>query len=273
MLSVLEAQMSARKNPELLLQGFVKNSQYAKVLHDEMKERKIVEANSDENNLIMEKLLTYDLTKDWKNLKKHNVKGGNHILDFYTKIERFKSNVRKPVFTPYQMYEALKDYDVSVILDPMMGWGGRLLGACSIGAKHYIGIDSNHDLVYPYHNLRTFIESKNGGNTHISLMFRDCMKIDYSTFDYDCVFTSPPYYDSDSMRTVEEWNELFYRPFVTNTWANLKENGVYALNLNPDVYAFITTIIGEAERCVPTMKGIESVYVWKKPPNVEYLQM
>ena len=37
--------------------------------------------------------------------------------------------------------------------------------------------------------------NKLGTNTKIKLMFKDALKVDYSKLDYDCVLTSPPYYN------------------------------------------------------------------------------
>lgn len=190
-------------------------------------------------------------------------------------------------FQPSQMIYALEKYKVNVILDPTMGYGGRLLGACALGAKQYIGIDSNTDLVLPYHNLKTFVERKNGSNTYISLLFRDCLSIDYKTMEYDCVFTSPPYYTRETYphqpelwRSKADWNEHFYRPFVTKTFEGLSEHGIYALNINQEIYRFIVTILGEATEQVPLRKVDcfrnndyrEFVYIWIKPPAVEIFE-
>jgi len=189
-------------------------------------------------------------------------------------------------FPPSQMTNALEKYNINVILDPCMGWGGRLLGACALGAKQYIGIDSNTDLVLPYHNLKTFIERKNGANTYISLMFRDCLSIDYSTLNYDCVFTSPPYYTRETYphqpelwRSKAEWNELFYKPLITKTWNGLKEQGIYAINVSPEIYQYVITILGQAHEIVPLKKSDcfrandnykEFVYIWVKPVAIEF---
>lgn len=191
-------------------------------------------------------------------------------------------------FPPSQMINALEKYKPSVILDPTMGWGGRLLAACALGATQYIGVDSNTDLVLPYHNLKTFVESKNGMQTYISLLFRDCLSLDYSTMKYDCVFTSPPYYTRETyanqpylFRTKNDWNEKFYRPLITRTYDGLQENGIYALNVNQEIYEFIKTILGEADDIVPLKKGEtfrnneyrEFIYIWVKPPAVEILEI
>jgi len=186
------------------------------------------------------------------------------------------------VFPPSQMSHILIKHKIETVLDPTMGWGGRLLGAVASMAKGYIGIDSNQNLIEPYHHLKTFVERKNGFNTNIQLYFRDCLSIDYNTLDYDCVFTSPPYYNietyTDQPQTYKnklEWNEKFYRPLVTKTYGGLKENGIYCLNINQEIYEFIKTILGDANEKIPLSKPSmrsnsyeEFIYIWKKPERI-----
>ena len=80
------------------------------------------------------------------------------------------------------------------VLDFTMGWGGRLVGACALDVPNYIGIDSNKQLKEPYQRMVKLL-NKLGTNTKINLMFKDALKVDYSKLDYDCVLTSPPYYN------------------------------------------------------------------------------
>ena len=338
MLSVLEAQNTARKDPDSLIRNFMRNSYKANIIAAEMKER---EPGPDHRQAIQKQITKEisleDLDHDWDNLMKGMTRGGLKIVDYFTRIERLETGAKNGInfyqfisdppklsasqlafldklkaedpnssneqrmwqlykfqhgsiaaFPPSQMINALDKYKFEKILDPTMGWGGRLLGACALGAKQYIGIDSNTNLILPYHNLKTFVERKNGFNTYISLMFRDCLSLDYTTMDYDCVFTSPPYYTRETYpnqpqlwRTKNDWNENFYRPLVTKTYDGLKENGIYALNVNQEIYEFIKTFMGEATEIIPLKKTEifrnheyrEFVYIWVKPPNVEILEI
>jgi hypothetical protein len=66
-------------------------------------------------------------------------------------------------------------------------------------------------------------------------------------------------------------DENFYIPLFSNTYANLKENGIYALNINKEVYENVCIkLFGPAHDIYPYKKSKrqnnydEIVYVWKK---------
>lgn len=336
MLSVLEAQNAARRDPDQLIRNFMRNNYEANLISAEMKTMpKFFDARIEIEKQITKPILREDLARDWENMLDGKARGGLKIIDFFTRVERldtkgkngisFYEFIKDPklkpsqlafmtkleaedpnsneiqrlwqifkfehnsiaAFPPSQMIYALEKYKPNVILDPTMGWGGRLLGACALGATQYIGIDSNTDLVLPYHNLKTYVDKMNSSKTHLSLMFRDCLSLDYSTLKYDCVFSSPPYYNIEQyanqpqlFRTKTDWNELFYRPLVTRTYDGLAENGTYALNVSPEIFGFIKTILGKPTEIVPLKKGDffrnnqyrEYIYIWVKPPNVQILE-
>jgi hypothetical protein len=84
------------------------------------------------------------------------------------------------------------------VLDPTMGWGGRLVGACALGLPKYIGIDANVHLDPLYRDMCSFLLPRS--KTKIELFFQDALTVDYSQLVYDMVFTSPPYYNIDVYR-------------------------------------------------------------------------
>jgi hypothetical protein len=62
-------------------------------------------------------------------------------------------------------------------------------------------------------------------------MFKSALDVDYSKLEYDMVLTSPPYYDievygnadiAELYKTRSDWNDLFYRPLFSRTYAGLK---------------------------------------------------
>ena len=124
-----------------------------------------------------------------------------------------------------------------------MGWGGRLVGACALGMKAYYGVDINTHLKAPYTKLQRFLENDKDHSTKIKLYFKDALSIDYSKLDYDCVLTSPPYYDIEVYRgkqplykTKEEWHAKFYKPLFEITYKHMKKGGHYCLNVNEEIY-------------------------------------
>ena len=170
------------------------------------------------------------------------------------------------------------------VLDPTMGWGGRLVGACALDLPKYIGIDANVHLDPLYRDMCSFLLPRT--TTKIELFFQDALTVDYSKLAYDMVFTSPPYYNievyrkgdtkkNDNKKNKEEWNETFYKPLLERTWRHLQSPGYYVLNVPQEVYdTACIPILGKASRKIALKKQKrtksaankyeEFIYVWKK---------
>ena len=184
------------------------------------------------------------------------------------------------IFKPLLAMEYYCRYNPRCVLDPTMGWGGRLVGACAIGVPKYIGIDLNARLRAPYGLLTRFLKSRPNMRTEIDLRFQDALTVDYGKLDYDMVLTSPPYYNLEiydggkTELTKEEWDRDFYAPLFSATYRNLKPGGYYVLNIPTEVYERVCVgVMGRrADRVFPLKKGTrqpgkapnnrENVYVW-----------
>jgi len=134
-------------------------------------------------------------------------------------------------------------------LDPTMGWGGRLVGACAYGIPEYIGIDSNTNLREPYYRLCEFLGSRS--NTKIKTLFMDALAVDYSEFKYDLILTSYPYYNIEryshytTYANKKQSNTLFYRKLTLEIYKNLLPKGHMALNVSPEIYTYIHSFMGD----------------------------
>ena len=185
------------------------------------------------------------------------------------------------IFKPVTAMEIYNKFKPKSVLDFTMGWGGRLVGACAMDIENYIGIDSNKKLKTPYSNMVKLLEKLNC-QTNIKLFFDDALKIDYSKLHYDCVLTSPPYfnleiYEGMQPRTEEDWINNFYIPIFSKTFKHLKKGGHYILNISQEIYksAALPTL-GKANIIMPLKKKslpknskltkdyTEFIYVWKK---------
>lgn len=171
----------------------------------------------------------------------------------------------------------------TAMLDPTMGWGGRLIGACAFGVPEYIGIDSNMNLEIPYSRLIHFLDIRS--ETKIQTMFADALTIDYTKLKYDLVLTSLPYYNIEryscytQYRTKREMNELFYKPLITRIFESLEVGGHLALNINAEIYKFIYSFMGDCDLKIPfparydskrSNNYMEYLYVWcrgLRPPT------
>jgi site-specific DNA-adenine methylase len=139
-----------------------------------------------------------------------------------------------------------------------MGWGGRLVAACSQNIERYIGIDMNVNLKPHYDAMVQ--QLKTLSTTDIQLQFRDALTVDYSKLDYDFVFTSPPYYNVEIYNHSEkiskdEWNNQFYIPLFKMTYKHLKPGGVYCLNLPTYLYDIAKMVLGHCAEKYPLEKS------------------
>ena len=136
---------------------------------------------------------------------------------------------------------ALKVIDIfkpNCVLDFCCGWGSSLVGASALNINKFIGIDLNPQLITPLSEMRH--QLKLLSKTEIELYFTDCLLVDYSLLDYDMVFTSPPYYNTEkyvgsSFKTIEEWDKWYIQIF-SKTYKYLKPNGYFLLNIPEEIY-------------------------------------
>lgn len=138
-----------------------------------------------------------------------------------------------------------KRFNATSVLDPTMGWGGRMLGATSLGIN-YIGFDTNIDLRPGYENM---IEELNLEN--VKLFWETSLNEDIiKTLDYDMVLTSPPYVNLELYQHMTPWetDEQFYKEFLIplillcNKYLN--DMGVNCWNMSPKMYKQLTETYG-----------------------------
>ena len=157
------------------------------------------------------------------------------------------------------------------VMDPFCGFGGRLVGAM-IKNINYIGIDLNSDLEPGYNKLIQDFSDKT--QSKITLAFQDSNTIDYSKYNYDMVFSSPPYenieiYKHMEKKTPDEWNK-FYKEIFQKLWDNLQPGGTYIININEKIYKkVLEPLFGSAIESILLKKSSkndykEFIYVWTK---------
>jgi len=159
------------------------------------------------------------------------------------------------------------------IMDPFCGFGGRLVAALLLD-YNYIGVDLNVNLTPNYHRLMNDLGKKS--SSKVTLLFQDAVDVDYSQYQYDMVFTSPPYenievYENGTKKTASEWAH-FYTTVFQKLWDHLRNtDGVYAININPDIYQkYLVPLFGECEEKIELKKSTrnkkykEYIYLWRK---------
>jgi hypothetical protein len=184
-------------------------------------------------------------------------------------------------FRPLVAMEYYCKFSPKCVLDMTAGWGGRLVGACALNVPKYIGIDSNKALREPYRKIMDFLRPHT--QTEMEIRIENALDVDYSKYEYDMVFTSPPYYNleiygnanSPKYKTKEQWDAEFYRPLFETTFRYLQPGGHYCLNVSPEIYERICVpVLGASSEKYSLKKGdrqsdtrkkyTEYVYVWKK---------
>lgn len=180
---------------------------------------------------------------------------------YYGRVSPFK------ISTAYSLIQKYAN-DKDIILDPCAGFAGRAI-ATILHNKKYIGFDLNDRLQPAYEKLLTHFPNHNCVINYI-----DALSVDYSKYKYDCVITSPPYYNIElynntKKRSKKEWNE-WYRILFTNIYNNLIDNGVMILNINQEMYAKVfNPLFGEPISIEPLQLNkknnyTEYVYIFKK---------
>jgi hypothetical protein len=169
------------------------------------------------------------------------------------------------------------------ILDFSCGWGGRCLSAMALNIP-YIGIDANVGLKKAYDKMINDIQPK----ANVQLYFQPSETVDFSKFEYDLIFTSPPYlllekYEKmPNYKSSNDFNERFFKPVVLNSWKYLKSGGHLALNMPEEMYEFIKPFLPELKKKMkmpisnrhPDIKKgksqvkrtekFEYIYIWQK---------
>ena len=178
------------------------------------------------------------------------------------------------LFRPLVAMEIYARFKPTAVLDFSCGWGGRLMGACALNVPKYIGIDINKNLEPCYKKMCDFLQNKT--NTETTMYFQDALTMDYSSLEYDMVFTSPPYFFLEQYSHNKSYNNSktemktkFYQPLFKKTFESLKKGGVYCLNVNQEIYTNICVgLFGKADEEIPLKKSkrqneySESIYIW-----------
>lgn len=129
-----------------------------------------------------------------------------------------------------------KKYSAQSVLDPTAGWGGRMLGAHSLGIK-YLGIDSNLSLKPAYDNMIDYLQDSN-----LTMIWDNCLNVDYSQIDYDFVLTSPPYINMELYEHMLPWSDKqsyyvdFLLPLIARLKQHIKPGGRVCFNISPKMY-------------------------------------
>lgn len=162
-----------------------------------------------------------------------------HSSTYVTEILRTLPGVGGNGFsvTAYKptMTKAICDYyGATNVLDPCIGWGGRMIGAVAHGAK-YTGMEPATETFAALENIRDDLGISDKVTLYNSTaedMLPELNK------EYDLVITSPPYFNLEiytdeetqsyegGEQTFEEWKEKYLKRWINGALALLVEGGI-----------------------------------------------
>lgn len=215
----------------------------------------------------IQNMLTYYANVKNKNKTKHEYKVYKEVYNICISA----INIMRPL----NCMEIYAKYDAKKVLNFCAGWGGSTVAASALNLDAWYGVEINVDLKEPYDNMMTYLRTKS--DTKLSVWFGDAVDFDYSTIEYDTVFSSPPYYflekyaNNIGYASKKDMDDKFYKPVFAKTFQHLKPGGHYIINICKEVYDnVLKKLLGEADETFPLKKSkrqndyTEMVYVWHK---------
>ena len=153
----------------------------------------------------------------------------------------FELNRTITFFKPTIAKHLCVKFNAKSVLDPCAGWGGRMLGSVSAGAK-YTGYDTNEELREPYNNMIKELKLKNA-----EMIFKSCLEdLDFEGLEYDLVLTSPPYENLEIYEGMKAFDndDVFYEdfliPMIDKCRKYIQQNGKVCINISPPMYEKLT---------------------------------
>lgn len=144
-------------------------------------------------------------------------------------------------FKPTVAMNVYSQAQATAVLDPCAGWGGRMLGALAKNIR-YVGIDTNLSLKPAYDAMM----AKFNTASTAQMIWQDALTVDFSTIDYDCVLTSPPYLNLELYPGMTPFasDEAFYKgfliPLIDKCRRHIRRGGRVCFNISPKMYRDLT---------------------------------
>ena len=155
---------------------------------------------------------------------------------YYGSINQFRPTEAMKLYCRFQPKVGILDFSA--------GWGGRCLAAMAYGVP-YIGIDANEKMEATYKDMIETLDPK----ADVTMIFKPSETVDFSKFNYDLVFTSPPYFMIEEYEKMpaygskEGFLDKFFRPVVLEAWKHLKTGGHMALNMPKEMYDAVKDLL------------------------------
>ncbi len=180
-------------------------------------------------------------------LHPYNIRKSLKVFNGVQNVSNFRPTISKYIYDKYCP-------ENGSVLDPCMGYGGRLMGAfLSEKVSSYRAVDPNQTTVTNNQLMllqlietekiksqeNIFHEQRPRHFDFICSPFEDY----YPMGMYDLIFTSPPYFNIEKYsndetqswvryKTLDKWMEKFIVPLVAKSYWSLKKDGHFIINID-----------------------------------------
>lgn len=146
--------------------------------------------------------------------------------------------VKTTAYRPTLMKRIVEKYNAHSVLDPCIGWGGRMIGTTCLPFRDYVGIEPNTETYNGLDGMRKFLKL-DGVELYNESAETALPKI---TRTFDMVLTSPPYFNLEiytdestqsvqTYKTYSEWKDAWLTVLIEQCINKLNENGLSCWNV------------------------------------------
>jgi hypothetical protein len=197
----------------------------------------------------------------------------------YNKVNNFPANVARSIYNKYGGKN---------VLDFCSGFGGRLLGFWNSNCEKYIGIDPNKNINYM--QILNKLKTNCPKNKDVKIYRKCAEELDFKSFNtiFDCVFTSPPYYNlevytNDNTQSYNkypqynDWLNNFLWVCLNKSIEVLKSGGYLIINIKnikkyniaDDMNNYLSTI--KSLQRLPDIEMVQARRFYKKSKELLYV--
>lgn len=182
-------------------------------------------------------------------------------------VSNFRPSVAKYIYSKYG--------NGGSVLDPCIGYGGRLFGAWCSNIKRYVGVDPCTPTIEGNKNLIAKLKENDLSNTkRFGAVDRPEIVMHQSPFEdfntdekFDLVFTSPPYFGTEKYSDEETqswkryaekdaWLNNFLKVLIQKAYDYLKSDGYMVLNVSPAMQEDTIRLANEIFKSEPQIESM-----------------
>jgi 16S rRNA G966 N2-methylase RsmD len=182
----------------------------------------------------------------WKSDKLQKVLQWNrksHTTPYLSELKRgiyFNYGLAKStMYRPQMAKMVVTNLGAKRVLDPCAGWGGRMLGSVSAGAK-YVGFEPNTKTYEGLMKLIKFLSIED----KVTIINDSALNMEnYNLGEFDMILTSPPYFDlevyshqdTQSINGCDSysiWVDRFLKPLIKLSLSHMKDDGWSCWNVH-----------------------------------------